>query len=78
MGHVIRIVSQILSSRLIQNLAADQALFIEPIAQSFRHFVRVPFQLLIHIVGRQKIMFIGKSRIRFYEILRRRFWMQGI
>ena len=63
---------------LFQDLVGKELLLIEPVADAFGDFVGIPFEPVVHVVGGEKFLAVGKGGIGLNEIRCRAFWMDAV
>ena len=56
----------------------EKLLFVEAVADTFGDFVGVPFEPVVHVVGGEEFLPVGKGWIRFDKILCRALGMDVV
>ena len=59
-------------------MVGEKLLFIESVADAFGDFVGIPFEPVVHVVGGEKFLPVGKGGIRFDKILCRALGMDAV
>ena len=57
-------------------MVPDEFLFIESVTEPFIYFVVIPEKLVVHVIRREKCLFVCEGRIGLDEILGLLFWME--
>ena len=56
----------------------EKLLFVEAVADAFGDFVGIPFEPVVHVVGGEEFLPVGKGGIRFDKILCRALGMDAV
>ena len=59
-------------------MVGEKLLFVEAVADAFGDFVGIPFEPVVHVVGGEKFLPVGKGWIRFDKILCRALGMDVV
>ena len=59
-------------------MICEKLLFVEPVANAFGNFVGIPFEPVVHVVGGEEFLPVGKGWIRFDKILCRALGMDAV
>ena len=73
---VIAIAIEITHTSELGHLVPDEFLFIESVTEPFIDFVVIPEKLVVHVIRREKCLFVCEGRIGLDEILCLLFWME--
>ena len=73
---VIAIAIEITHTGELGHLVPDEFLFIESVTEPFIYFVVIPEKLVVHVIRREKCLFVCEGRIGLDEILGLLFWME--
>ena len=73
---VIGIAIEITHASELGHLVPDEFLFIESVTEPFIYLIVIPKELVVHVVRRKELLFVGEGGIGLDEILGLLFWME--